>query len=230
VAGVPLEHLVGWAEFADIRVVVRPGVFVPRARTGLLVDLAVGIVRDGMAAFPPERQPLRRGLSRWGPVVVDLCCGSGAVGAALSARLPHAEVHAADVDETCVACARENLPPERVHQGDLYAALPDGLRGRIDVLVVNAPYVPTHAIATMPGEARDHEPQLALDGGSDGIDVHRRVAAQAPEWLRAGGSLVVETSRSQAPLTAAACEQAGLTTRVETDHARDATAVVATAP
>ena len=220
----------GWADFAGIRVAVRPGVFVPRARTGLLVDLAVAIVRDVSAVSRAQERHERHGLSSRGPVVVDLCCGSGAVGAAVAARVPEAEVHAADLDEACVACARENLPPERVHHGDLYAALPGELRGRVDVLVVNAPYVPTSAIATMPAEARDHEPRLALDGGHDGVEVHRRVAAGAGDWLRAGGALVVETSRAQAPLTVAVCEEAGLTPRVETDGDRDATAVVATAP
>ena len=108
------------------------------------------------------------------------------------------------------------------------AGLPDGLR--FDVVVVNEPYVPTAAIATMPSEARDHEPRTALDGGPDGVDLHRRVAAGVREWLSPGGSLVVETSRDQAPLTVAACEAAGLAAYVVTDDERDATAVVGTAP
>ena len=99
-------------------------------------------------------------------------------------------MHAADSDPAAVACARRNLPPERVHEGDLYAALPDDLRGRVDLLVVNAPYVPTEAIATMPREARDHEHRVALDGGADGLDVQRRVVAggagvATPRWATA---------------------------------------------
>ena len=90
-------------------------------------------------------------------VVVDLCCGSAAFGAVLARRWPRAEVHAADADPAAVVCARRNLPPERVHEGDLYAALPDDLRGRVDLVVANAPYVPTGEIATMPRDARDHE-------------------------------------------------------------------------
>lgn len=209
VCGVPLEVVVGFADFAGVRVLLDPGVFVPRRRTGLLVDLAVALGPD---------------------VVVDLCCGSGAVGAAIAARLPGAEVWAADVDPASVACARRNLPPERVVEGDLYAALPDHLRGRVDVLVANAPYVPTHAIATMPPEARDHEPRVALDGGGDGTAVHRRIVAGARDWLGPGGRLLIETGRRQAALTVAACEGAGLTARVQNDDERDATAVVATAP
>lgn len=207
VAGEPLEQLLGWVDFAGVRVRLLPGVFVPRQRSALLVDLA----REARAG-----------------IVVDLCCGSGAIGAAVAARAPEVEVHAADVDPRAVECARLNLPADRVHEGDLYDALPADLRSRIDVLVVNAPYVPTDAIAMMPPEARDHEPRLALDGGPDGVDLHRRVAEGAAAWLRPDGRLVIETGRDQAGLTAAACRAAGLVAGVRHDHDRGATAVVAT--
>lgn len=219
VAGEPLEHVLRWAEFCGLRVAVDPGVFVPRRRTGLLVDLAVRKVRDGMAP----------GLVREA-VVVDLCCGSGAIGAVLAHRLPLAEVYAADLDPAAVACARRNLPRDRVLEGDLYDALPVDLAGRVDVLVVNAPYVPTEAIATMPAEARDHEPHRALDGGPDGVSVHRRVADGAAHWLAPGGSLLIESGRAQADLTASACTAAGLAAEVVTDDDLGAAAVVATRP
>jgi release factor glutamine methyltransferase len=177
-------------------VAVDPGVFVPRRRSELVI--AVG-----------ARTPAR--------VVVDLCCGSGALGAALAARWPAAEVYAADSDPAAVTCARRNLPPERVFAGDLYTALPDDLRGRVELLVVNAPYVPSDAIATMPREARDHEHLLALDGGPDGLDVQRRVVAGAPGWLAPGGRLVVETGRRQSDLTIGLFSLAGLAAIVETD-------------
>ncbi|MGY1693226.1 putative protein N(5)-glutamine methyltransferase [Geodermatophilus sp. SYSU D01105] len=215
VAGEPLELVLGAVEFCGHRIAVEPGVFVPRRRTGLLVDLAVARVRD-----VPD------------PVVVDLCCGTGAVGVAIAAALDRPEVHAADVDAAAVRCARRNLAPSggRVHQGDLYDALPGDLRGRVDVLAVNAPYVPTAAIALMPPEARDHEPRTALDGGPDGVSLHRRVAAGARRWLAAGGVLLVETSRDQAPLTAAAVTAAGLQAEVHRDDDRDATVVSGAAP
>ena len=228
-SGVPLEHLVGWAEFRGLRVVVAPGVFVPRRRTGLLVEVAVGIVRDVSVALERETQPKRLGLSPQ-PRVVDLCCGSGAVGTAIANEVADVEVYAADVDPVCVACARRNLAPDHVFEGDLYAALPEALRGRVDVLVANAPYVPTEAIPTMPPEARDHEPRVALDGGADGLDVQRRIIAEAPSWLSPGGHLVIETGRSQAAGTVAACADAGLDARVVTDDDLAATAVVATRP
>ncbi|HEX6149333.1 putative protein N(5)-glutamine methyltransferase [Nocardioides sp.] len=225
VDGEPLEHLLGWAELAGVRVVVTPGVFVPRRRTELLVRLAVAaVVPDAVVAESGSGRPKRRGLPA--PVLVDLCCGSGAIGAAVVAARPEVEVYAADVDPVAVACARRNLPPERVFEGDLYDALPVDLAGRVDVLAVNAPYVPTDAIATMPPEARDHEPRLALDGGADGVTLHRRVAADARHWLAPGGRLLVETGRAQAGLTAAACESAGLHTEVVADDDLGGTVVV----
>ncbi|MGY1590561.1 putative protein N(5)-glutamine methyltransferase [Geodermatophilus sp. SYSU D00708] len=215
VAGEPLELVLGTAEFCGHRIAVEPGVFVPRRRTGLLVDLALRSLR-GVPA----------------PVVVDLCCGSGAVAVAVAAALGRGEVHAADVDPVAVCCARRNLAPlgGRVHEGDLYAALPEALRGRVDVITANAPYVPTAAIPLMPPEARDHEPRTALDGGPDGVDLHRRVAAGARPWLAPGGVLLVETSRDQAPLTAAAVTAAGLRAEPARDDDRDATVVVGRVP
>ena len=207
--GRPLEQILGWAEFAGIRVRVAPGVFVPRRRSELVVRLALE------AAGP-------------GAVAVDLCCGSGALGAALLAARPDLEVHAADLDPAAVACARRNLPADRVHEGDLYAALPDRLRGRVDVLVVNAPYVPTDEIGMMPPEARDHEHRIALDGGPDGLDVQRAVCAGVGGWLAEGGTVVIETGRTQAATTAALMTAAGLTPRIVTDDDIGALAVSAT--
>ncbi|MEJ7795173.1 MAG: putative protein N(5)-glutamine methyltransferase [Nocardioides sp.] len=225
VAGEPLEHLLGWVSFAGARYVVTPGVFVPRRRSELLVAT---VVQWQSVGFRVGNRPTATGL----PVlrVVELCCGAGAIGAAISERVPGAEVWAADIDPVAVACARRNLLPERVVEGDLYDALPARLRGRIDVVVVNAPYVPTDAIATMPPEARDHEPRVALDGGADGLDLHRRVVSEARPWLAPGGTVVIETSRAQADGTATAARAAGLTPRVVTDDELDATAVVATLP
>jgi release factor glutamine methyltransferase len=204
--GTPLEQLLGWAEFCGLRVVVTPGVFVPRRRTEWVAERAI--------MHAPENA-----------VVVDLCCGSGAIAAAVAARRPDAEVHAADVDPAAVACARQNLPSERVHEGDLYDALPRPLAGRVDVLAVNAPYVPSDAIALMPPEARDHEPRVALDGGADGLALHRRVAAGAPGWLAPGGWLLIETSGPQAEETARLVADAGLRAAIRSDESRDATLV-----
>ncbi|MFH8705471.1 putative protein N(5)-glutamine methyltransferase [Streptomyces rubrogriseus] len=197
VSGLPLELVLGWAEFSGLRIAIAPGVFVPRRRTEFLVSEAL--------AHAPHAH-----------VVVDLCCGSGAVGAALATALDRPEVHAADVDPAAVRCARGNLAEAggRVYAGDLFDALPDILRGRVDILAANVPYVPTGEVALLPAEARDHEPLVALDGGTDGLDVLRRVAAAAPGWLAPGGCLLVETSERQAPEAVDAFTRAGLATRL----------------
>lgn len=209
VAGRPLEQILGWAEFRGLRIAVEPGVFVPRRRTEFLVHLAAALLPADDA------------------VVVDLCCGSGAVAAALAATAPSSTLHACDIDPGAVRCARRNAVTASVHLGDLYDALPTSLHGRVDLLVVNAPYVPSGAIGSMPPEARLHEPRSALDGGADGVDVHRRVAAGAPGWLAPGGHLLIETSDRQAALTSAACARAGLTPRVARCPDLGATVVVA---
>jgi release factor glutamine methyltransferase len=213
VAGEPLEQVLGWAEFCGQRFVVEPGVFVPRRRTGVLVREAAALARPGA-------------------VLLDLCCGTGAVGAATAAAVPGIEVHAADVDPAAARCARVNLARlgGRVHEGDLYDALPAALRGRVDMVVANAPYVPTGEIALMPPEARDHELRTALDGGVDGLDLQRQVIAGAPHWLVPGGSLLVETSERQAPETLAVMSQAGLAARVVVDEDLAGTVVVGQRP
>ena len=210
VAGEPLEYLLGWAEFWGLRIAVAPGVFVPRRRSELLVEEA--------AALAPPRA-----------VVVDLCCGSGAVAAALSTVLDHPEVHASDVDPTAVACARRNLPGGFVHTGDLFDALPTSLRGRVDILVANVPYVPSSAIALMPPEAREHEPRTALDGGTDGLDLARRVVTGARHWLAQAGSLLFEVGEDQVPAAAGIVAAAGLIARVAAVEETGATVVIGTA-
>jgi release factor glutamine methyltransferase len=213
VGGEPLEYVLGWALFCGLRVRVEPGVFVPRRRTEALVREAAG-------------------LAGTGSVVVDLCCGTGAVAAALLATLPRAglDLTAADLDPVAVRCARLNLPGRPVLEGDLFAPLPAALRGRVALLLVNAPYVPTGSIARMPPEAREHEHRLALDGGTDGLDVQRRVAAGAADWLAPGGHLLVETSTRQAPVTSALFARNGLLPRTVHHEDVDGTVVIGFRP
>ena len=197
-AGEPLEQVLGWVDFCGLRLAVAPGVFVPRQRTTLLVDQVVALVRPGS-------------------VVVDLGCGVGAIAAAVLAQAPGIEVYAVDVDPDAVACARRNLPPECVFEGDLYDGLPPAVRGRVDIIAANVPYVPTDAIPLMPRESRDHEHLVALDGGADGLTVQRWVVAEAGAWLRPGGNLLVETGRTQLDATSAAFRAAGLAVAVASD-------------
>ncbi|MFN3922127.1 MAG: putative protein N(5)-glutamine methyltransferase [Pseudarthrobacter sp.] len=202
ISGMPLEHILGWADFCGERIAVDPGVFVPRRRTELLVHQVVGLLRRDRPLSPH-------------PVVVDLCCGSGAVGTALARLYPEVELHSADIDPAAVNCARRNVDAVggRVYQGDLFAALPPQLQGRVRILAVNAPYVPTEAIKTMPPEARLYESRAALDGGDDGLDFHRRVAVGARKWLVPDGHLLIETSGQQSGRTAGIVAEAGFTVR-----------------
>lgn len=209
-AGEPLETVLGWVDLDGARLRVGPGCFVPRRRTLLLTREAV---RE------------RPGL------VVEMCCGVAPVAALVLRDRPGTRVHAADIDPVPLGPARTNVGAGgTVHQGDLFDALPSHLRGRVDVLAVNAPYVPTADLALMPPEARLHEPVLALDGGPDGLDLHRRVAAGVVPWLSPGGVLLIETSVRQAPVTSSICAAAGLHPTVVRDNELDATVVRAVLP
>ena len=147
----------------------------------------------------------------------------------MAAALPGIRLYASDIEPAAVRCARENLTGiGDVFEGDLFDPLPASLRGTVDILLVNAPYVPTSEIAGMPPEARIHEPQLALDGGGDGLDIHRRVAPEAREWLAPGGTLLIETSDRQSAQAVKFLEEAGLTARVAHSKKRGATVVLAT--
>ena len=238
VAGEPLEQVLGWAEFCGLRVAVEPGVFVPRRRSAFLVERAALAVRAARAtaapraAHAPEADETPRATTTAVDprlVVVDLCCGSGAIAAALLARIaPDAtvELHAADLDPVAVRCARRNLGSRgRVHVGDLFAALPHSLRGRIDILVASTPYVPSDAVQLMPPEARDHEPLEALEGGPDGLHVVRRLIAEAPEWMAPAGRVLLETSAAQASTTVEIFAAAGLSARVRRSARSDSTVV-----
>ena len=258
VAGEPLEHVVGWAEFCGLRIAVDPGVFVPRRRTEFLVHTAATIAAgsdtaatntataatgsdtaatttttaaaQSTAATDATGGGVNGGVAaeRPGAVVVDLCCGSGALGAALASLVGPVELHAADLDPVAVRCARRNVGGlgARVYEGDLFEPLPDGLRGRVDLLLANVPYVPTGEVALLPGEARDHEARMALDGGGDGLDVLRRVSLGAPGWLAPGGHMFVEVSERQVATAEAILAAAGMVPRLARSEEFDATVIV----
>jgi release factor glutamine methyltransferase len=207
VAGLPLEYVVGWASFCGLRIAVDNGVFIPRRRTEFLVAEALRVTAAEA-------------------VVVDLACGTGALGAAVAAQR-EVTLYAADIEAAAVECARRNLLPwgGTVFQGDLYAALPDRLRGRVDVLLSNVPYVPTDEIRLLPSEARLYEPHVTLDGGSDGLAIFRRVTAEASDWLVPGGHFFVEMSERQAPAAHAVMVEHGLDAEIVEDDDLGATVV-----
>jgi release factor glutamine methyltransferase len=218
-AGEPLEYVVGWTDFRGIRFAVDEGVFIPRPRSGFLVEEAASLVRCVAGA----------GRS---VVVVDLCCGIGAIGGALAAELPQVDLHAADIDPRAVACARRNLAACRgaVHQGDLFTALPRRLRRRVDVLVASPPYVPTEEIRLLAPEAREFEPPTALDGGAEGLDLVSRIARNARQWLGPCGCLAVEVGESQVDQVGPMLEELGYATRAVSSDQYGSAVVIGRSP
>jgi release factor glutamine methyltransferase len=209
VAGEPIQQIVGWAEFCGLRIRVEPGVFLPRPRSEFLVGKAIA-------------------LGQRGCTILDVCCGSGALGVATVIGLGAGDLHATDVEPAAVRCASVNVDEVdgRVYPGDLFDPLPAALRGRADLILLNAPYVPTAELPLMPREARIHEETITLDGGTDGLDVQRRAILQAPMWLAPGAHLLVETSDLQAESTMRLMKQAGLTTTLSTSAEWGATVVI----
>jgi release factor glutamine methyltransferase len=172
----PLQHLTGVAHFRHITLAVGPGVFVPRPETELLAGWAVE------AASTRDR-----------PVVLDLGTGSGAIAAAVAHEVPAARVHALELDERAHQWAERNLAGTGVdlRQGALATAF-DDLTGQVDVIVSNPPYIPLEAWESVAPEARDHDPELALWSGGDGLEAIRALEVRAAVLLRPGGVIGVE--------------------------------------
>jgi release factor glutamine methyltransferase len=175
--GEPLEWITGWVGFSGLRLRVARGVYVPRWHTEALAELA--------ARCLPEA-----GLA------IDICCGSGAIAAVLSARRPQAKVLATDLDPRAVACARGNGVDARI--GDLFDGLPDELRGTVDLVTGVVPHVPTRDLGLLQRDTLTFESVLAYDGGPDGMSILRRAAAGAARWLRPDGTLLLGLGGSQA--------------------------------
>jgi len=207
-SGEPLEQVVGWARFAGVRLVVQPGVFVPRVRTEALVRQALRVTTDHT-------------------VVLDLCCGSGAIGAAIAGQRTGVRLWASDIDPAAVANARENIAAfgGTALVGDLDDAIPVRLRGRVDLVVANVPYVPSSRLEYLPAEARDHERRIALDGGDDGLDLLRRLAPRVLGWLRVGGWFLTECADDQANAAVAVLREAGLDALAHNDQDYDVVVV-----
>lgn len=171
----PLQHLTGTAAFRYLELAVGPGVFVPRPETELLAGWAVEQAQAVVAAGRV-------------PVVVDLCTGTGAIALSVATEVPTAEVHAVELGEPAHAWAARNLAGSGVdlRHGDMADAFPD-LDGTVDVVVCNPPYIPLEAYESVAPEARDHDPELALFSGQDGLVAMRVVERVAARLLRPGG-------------------------------------------
>ncbi len=181
----PLQHLLGTAAFRYLELAVGPGVFTPRPETELLAGWGID----------QARLVLARGRA---PVVVDLCCGSGAIALALATEVPEAVVHAVELSEDALAWAGRNLTGSGVdlRHGDLADAFAD-LDGEVDVVLCNPPYIPLDAYESVAPEARDHDPILALFSGRDGLDAIRDLERTGQRLLRPNGVLGAEHADQQ---------------------------------
>ncbi|MEO8850133.1 MAG: peptide chain release factor N(5)-glutamine methyltransferase [Allobranchiibius sp.] len=201
---VPLQHLTGRAGFRHLELLVGPGVFVPRPETELLVDLVAS-----------ELRALKE------PVVVDLCTGSGAVAFAIKDEFPHARVYAVELSSDAVAWAQLNRDrlglDVHIVCGDATGAFPE-LDDEVDVVLSNPPYIPIGMVPIDP-EVRDHDPQIALYGGSsDGLAIPLRIADRAAQLLRAGGLFAMEHAATQGESLSAALTRRGSWTGVSDRH------------
>ena len=201
-SGTPVQHLTGEQAFRRVVLEVRPGVFVPRPETEILVEHALSTLGD-----------------RDDPVVVDAGTGTGAIALAIKDERPDATVFGTDLSAEAVELARSNASrlglAVTVLVGDLLEPLPADLRGWVDVVVSNPPYVPPEEIDDLPAEVRA-DPALALAGGTE---VHRRLAEQAPRWLRSGGVLAMEVDARRGEEVAGLLSRRFARVRVERDLA-----------
>lgn len=184
-AGEPLQYVTGEVAFRHIIVKVRPGVLIPRPETEILVDSVLPAIDAAIA---------ERGTA----LVADICTGSGCIALSIASERPTTRVVACDLSQVALTVTAENATrlglAERVVVvgGDLFAALDEDLRGQLDVIVSNPPYIPSADVPDLPAEVAGFEPHLALDGGPDGLGVYRRLLAEARTWLRPGGLIGVE--------------------------------------
>jgi release factor glutamine methyltransferase len=186
----PLQHITGRAFFRYLELQVGPGVFVPRPETESVVGWAIDALRDMDVAEP---------------LVVDLCTGSGAIALALAQEVPRSRVHAVELSDEAYAWARRNVDasPDAARielvQGDATRAFEDRpeLSGQFDLVISNPPYIPLTEWEYVAPEARDHDPEMALFSGEDGLDTIRGIERVAARLLRPGGVVVIEHADTQ---------------------------------
>ena len=201
--GRPLQYVIGTANFYGIDLAVDERVLIPRPETELLVETALSELKkptEGAACAEGIAEAKKRLGASDAPKVLDLCTGSGAIAAAVAANMPKAGIIATELSPKAFMLARVNLRPYKnvkVLRGYLFAALPEG-GPPFDAILTNPPYIPTAAINSLAREVKDHEPKMALDGGKDGLDIIKRIIAEAPQHLKPAGFLLMETGDDQA--------------------------------
>ena len=207
---VPVQHLVGKTEWRNFILRVSPSVLIPRSETELMIDQVLLAV-----AQSPKADQLRR--STW----VDMGTGSGAIALGLADALPEAEIIAVDISAEALAIATKNAAAngfsDRIQflQGSWFAPL-EPWRGKLAGIVSNPPYIPSEMIPKLQPEVTNHEPHLALDGGSDGLACIRHLIQSAPDFLQLNGFWLVELMASQAPTIAKLLTQTGSYTNIQT--------------
>lgn len=184
IAGEPLQYITGISGFRRLDLAVGPGVFIPRPETELVAGKAMELLpRDG--------------------TIVDIGTGSGAIALSIADERPDARVLATEASKTALGWARKNRATMGLHldilDGDLFAPLPHRLKGHIDVVVSNPPYVAWSMRHRLPRDVVEHEPSEALFAGDEGRTVIGRVATEAREWLKPRGWLVLEIGEDQGP-------------------------------
>ena len=197
--GEPLQYLTGSTEFMSLGFATRPGALIPRPETEILVETVMRLAWNGEES--DKVVPL--------PTLLEVGAGSGAIALSLAHYLPRAVIYATEISPDALDLAHANAETlglagrVRFMEGDLFGPLEgSGLEEGFAAVVSNPPYVPRPEIPLLPREVRDHEPLLALDGGPDGLDAIRRLAAEAPRWLRPRGLLAFEVGAGQAgPVT-----------------------------
>jgi len=196
--GIPFQYIVGDQPFRYLNLKITPEVFIPRPETELLVDRAIELAKDLTGQI----------------TIVDMGTGSGALALSLAQEIPQGYIYALDISPEALKVARENAflchLENRVTfiQSNLFENLDPGLKGKIDMIVSNPPYIPSFSLSSLPREVQK-EPLIALDGGSDGLKFYREISAVAPQYLKSGGYLIFEVGMGQADRVVEMMEKTG---------------------
>lgn len=198
-SGMPVQYITGTTEFFSLPFFVTPSVLIPRPETEILVEQAINVMQqlvrdDELDLF---RQDQRR-------MALDIGTGAGVIAICLARQCPPLSLYASDISSDALAVARRNAEYHGVADritfltGLLFEPLAQfGLEGTVDLIVSNPPYIPRDTLEHLPREVRDFEPHLALDGGIDGMEIHRRIIEEAPRYLKSGGTLMMEMGADQ---------------------------------
>ncbi|MBI3850822.1 MAG: peptide chain release factor N(5)-glutamine methyltransferase [Verrucomicrobia bacterium] len=199
----PLQHIVGTTSFCGLELAVNRHALIPRPETELLAERAWQFLHQQPTVLEStlQRAPLSEQPEGWTPTALDFGTGSGCLAITLAIKCPTAQLFAIDISSEALELARQNAVRHGVEAriqflaSDGFAALPNGVR--FNLIVANPPYISSATIATLAPEVRDHDPRLALDGGTEGLDFYRRLAKEATPYLRPDGRIMLELGDGQ---------------------------------